>query len=118
MQALALRAGEKETTLMDRPAVEARKREENDKEVMQLREELKRNAEELHVLKTGSDNQRRAMEKALEDAKSAQDQHNALKAHVLTVARAVLHKFGVLTFLGISYLERPLCDIKRVVDCR
>ena len=85
---------------------------------MQLREDLKINAEELHVLKTGSDNQRRSMEKALEDAKSAQDQHNALKAHVLTVARAVLRKFGVLTFLGMSYWERPLCDTKCVCDCR
>ena len=102
---------------MDRLAAEAGKREEKDKEVMQLREELKRNAEELQVLKTSSDSQRRVMEKALEDAKSAQDQHNALKAHVLMVARAVLRKFGVLTFLGKSCLERPLCDTKCVCDC-
>ena len=58
------------------------------------------------------------MEKALEDAKAAIDQHNALKAHVLTVARAMLHKFGALSFLGMSYLERPLGDTKCVCDCR
>ena len=84
---------------------------------MQLQEELKRNLDELHALKDDSNIQRQLMEKGLGDAKSTQEQHDALRAHVLTVARAVLRKFGVL-FGCFLYSLLGVCDTKFVCDCR
>ena len=78
---------------MDRLTAEAEKRDAIDKEVVELREELKKKNDELKALENGSRDQEQAMESALASARSSQERYDALKGHVLTVARVVLHKF-------------------------
>ena len=96
---------------MDRLAAEVGKREEVDRKVTQLQQELNKKAEELQAIKADMSAQKRAMEKSLKDAKATQDQHKALRADVWTVAKAVLHECSLLLFLLSLYLGKgPIRD--------
>ena len=70
LQTLASKAGEKENTLKDQLATEAAKRGEVERNIARLQEQLKKHAEELEAVKANSFVHKKAMEKAIGDAKS------------------------------------------------